>query len=72
LFTVLFPALHARCQIGLIPGARYVGPLLRDALGYSLQWALHYVIDDGLLERIIEYGPRKQLALAVARCCGEI
>ena len=72
LLAVFLPPLHARRQIGLIAGAGDIRSLLGDALRDSLERALHDIVDDRLLERIVVDGPGEQLPLAVARRGREI
>ena len=65
LVAVLLPALDAGREVRLIAHAGHFRRLFGDALGDAFQRPLHDVVDDGLLERVVEYRPRKELPLGV-------
>src|SRR5262249_23031943 len=71
-FAIFLPTLHTGSEISLVASAGDVGTLLSDALGDTLEGALDDIVQNGLLEGIVEHGPRKQLSFGMAWGRGEI
>ena len=72
LLAVFLPALDAGREVGLIARTGDFGLLFADALGDALQRSLHDAVEDRLLERVVEDGPREKLSLRVPRRGREI